>query len=252
MYFIDVQGTLIDDADFAPLPGALEFIDRLNADNVPYLLVTNNTKRPGTEFLAHLRSVGFSVGAERYFDALMMLEHVVPKGPTAIFATETFAKQVESLGYTPDYEHPQTVLLSLRHDYTSEDFAVMIACLLQGARLYGMHETTLFAKDGRRYPGTGALLRMLSYAASVDYRVVGKPSALFYREALARMKAFAPHAGFGDLTMISDDPADLRGAAALGMRTCLVLSGKIRPDDTALPRLRGEVTMVYNGVNEIE
>ncbi len=252
MYFIDVQGTLIDDADFAPLPGAIELIDRLNADRIPYLLVTNNTKRPSAEFLAHLHRIGFSVGAERYFDALMMLEHVVPKGPTAVFAMETFAKQVERLGYTPEYDHPRTVLLSLRHDYTSEDFAVMIACLLRGARLYGMHETTLFSKDGRRYPGTGALLRMLSYAASADYRVVGKPSKLFYREALARMRVFAPHADFGKLTMVSDDPADLRGAAELGMRTCLVLSGKIRPGDAALRRLRGEVTMVYNGVNEIE
>ena len=43
-YFIDVQGTLIDD-DKKPISGALEFIDSLNEKSIEYIVVTNNTKK---------------------------------------------------------------------------------------------------------------------------------------------------------------------------------------------------------------
>ena len=38
MYFIDVQGTLIDDKDKLPIKGSIEFIDKLNRENIPYII----------------------------------------------------------------------------------------------------------------------------------------------------------------------------------------------------------------------
>ena len=95
---------------------------------------------------------------------------------------------------------------------------------------------------------------MLSYAASVPFTVVGKPSAAFYEEALRRLRQQRPDAVFEAVTMISDDYAgDLTGDAELGMRTALVLSGKVRPEDALVQRLRREETgvLVYNDITEI-
>jgi len=117
-----------------------------------------------------------------------------------------------------------------------------------------MHDTTIYAEAGRRYPGAGAILRMLSYAASVPFTVVGKPSGTFYGEALRRLQLQQPGASFDGVTMISDDyDGDLTGAAALGMKTALVLSGKVQPEDTLIARLRSEETVgvVYNDISEI-
>lgn len=44
MFFLDVQGTLISDHDKSLIHGAKELIDFLNAKNLPYLIITNNTK----------------------------------------------------------------------------------------------------------------------------------------------------------------------------------------------------------------
>lgn len=254
MYFVDVQGTLIDDEAQRPIPGAIDFIDRLNRQGIPYLVVTNNTKRPSGEFLQYLCEAGFDLTATHYLDALMMLEAILPEGGVAAYGSDAFVAQVEAMGYALEYDHPGSVLVSVRDDYDAETFARMIECIMHGAELIGMHDTTLYVKHAKRYPGAGAVIRMLSYAASVPFQIVGKPSEAFYTEALQRLRQQNADASFERVTMISDDYAgDLAGAAGLGMKTALVLSGKVRPEDALARRLRREESgvMVYNDVTEI-
>lgn len=253
MYFIDVQGTLIDDAERRPIPGALEAIERLNAEAIPYVIVTNNSKLPSEAFLSYLVSLGFAIPQAKYLDALAMLKLSVPEASgVAVFGSPGFRDLIGSIGYRLEDEHPDALLLSVSADYDAEQHARMVELLMQGAKLIGMHETTLYATGGKRYPGTGALLRMLSYAASVPYSVIGKPGRPFYEAALGRLQQQAPETVFSDVTMISDDlSGDLAGAKALGMRTVLVLSGKVRPEDDLPARLpeRERPSMVYNDIS---
>ena len=76
-YFIDVQGTLIDDVDKKPIEGAIAFIDTLNAKKIPYVVVTNNTKIPSTQFHQFLNDLGFSIPAQNYLDPFMALGNVL-------------------------------------------------------------------------------------------------------------------------------------------------------------------------------
>lgn len=238
MYFIDVQGTLIDDIEKKPIRGACAFIDHLNAHKIPYMVVTNNTKRASAEFLGYLNEVGLNIPSSHYLDPLMLLEATLPKERVAAYGAEPFLRVLESMGYELDFEDPQSVLIATKEDFTADEYAQMIGFLLFGSRLVGMHETTLYVKNGKRYPGVGAILKMLEYATSVPYDVVGKPSDLFYREALERLRSQKSGAQYRDITMISDDvKGDLGGAKALGMKTVFVLSGKYRTADEIIPLL---------------
>lgn len=254
MFFIDVQGTLIDDKEQLPLPGAVAFIERLNRELIPYVVVTNNTKRDSSAFLHYLREHGFAIPQTHYLDALMLVERHVPKGKVAAYGSDAFLARLESMGYVLDYDAPQTLLLSVSEKYGAAEFARMITFLTSGARLVGMHDTSLYVKDGVRYPGVGAVLRLLSYATGVPFTVVGKPSRTFYDDALGRLRLQRPDAVYEAVTMISDDYAgDLTGAMACGMRAMLVLSGKVGPNDALVRRLRSEESggVVYNDVTEI-
>ncbi len=238
MYFVDVQGTLIDDVDKQPTRGAVEFIDRMNEHQTPYMVITNNTKRASSEFLEYLQGIGLNIDASHYLDPLMLLEASVPKDAVAAYGSEPFLRVLESMGYHFDYENPKSVLVAIKEDFSSEEFAQMIGFLLNGARLVGMHETTLYAKNSKRYPGVGAILKMLEFATSVSYDVVGKPSVAFYTEALTRLKAQQSDAEFEHITIISDDvKGDLVGAKALGMETVFVLSGKYQNAEEIIPML---------------
>ncbi|MDO8454591.1 MAG: HAD-IIA family hydrolase [Sulfurimonas sp.] len=254
MYFIDVQGTLISDTDKSPIRGAVEFIDMLNYNKIPYMVITNNTKQSSKDFLAYLNSIGFHLDASSYLDPLMMLEYKVSKEAVAAYGTEEFLSILVDMGYKLDYKNPKTVLVSIKADFTSDEYAQMIEFLLLGASLVGMHETSLYAKNSKRYPGVGAILKLLEFATSTPYEVVGKPSVAFYNESLELLRKQAPQTNFSDVTIISDDvKGDLGGAKELGMKTVFVLSGKYKTQEEIVPFLKPSLRpdLVFGDMQDI-
>jgi len=239
LYFIDVQGTLISDEDKSPIRGSREFIDKLNTEKIPYMVITNNTKKDSKVFYDFLQSLGFDFSFEHYLDPLMTLEQSVSKEDgIAAYGAEEFLKVLQETGYKLDYEKPQTVLVAIKEDFTNDEFAQMIDFILSGASLVGMHETSIYAKNSKRYPGVGAILKMLEFATSVSYKVVGKPSIAFYEEALKNLQKQNSKASFEQITIISDDvKGDLGGAKEMGMQTFFVTSGKYRTAKEIVPFL---------------
>jgi NagD protein len=255
MFFIDVQGTLIEDNSKQPIRGAVAFIDHLNASNIPYMVITNSTKYPSNEFLAYLNSVGLAIPKEHYIDPLMVLEyHIKPNEKIAAYGSKAFLDVLISMGYTLDYTQPDAVLIAIKEDFLNDEYAQIIEFILNGARLIGMHETSLYAKNDKRYPGVGAILRMLEFATSSPYTVVGKPSKTFFDAALTRIEKQHKNICFEEISIISDDMSgDLIGAQELGMKGLFVLSGKYRTRDEILPKLslNQQPYAVYEDIQEV-
>jgi len=254
MYFIDVQGTLISDADKSPIRGAVEFINHLNDKDIPYMVITNNTKKASKDFYDYLNSIGFKFGFERYLDPLMLLEDRVDKSLVAGYGAKEFLDTLVKMGYTLDYTNPKTVLVAIKEDFVADEYAQMIDFLLSGAKLVGMHETSIYAKNSKRYPGVGAILKLLEFATSVSYDVVGKPSETFYKEALKMLQNQQKEIDFSDITIISDDvKGDLGGAKEMGMKTIFVTSGKYKTQEEIVPFLEDRLKpdFVYKDMQEI-
>jgi len=251
LYFIDVQGTLISDIDKSPIRGSIEFIDRLNDKKIPYMVITNNTKKASNDFYDYLKSIGFNFEFSSYLDPLMLLESCVEKEAVAAYGADEFLDTLVKMGYTLDYENPKTVLVAIKEDFCADEYAQMIDFLLAGASLVGMHETSIYAKNNKRYPGVGAILKLLEFATSSSYIVVGKPSEAFYNEAL---KMLPLEADFSDITMISDDvKGDLGGAKEMGMKTVFVTSGKYKTQAEIVPFLDPKLKpdYIYTDMQEI-
>jgi len=254
MYFIDVQGTLISDEDKLPIEGSREFIDMLNSKKIPYMVITNNTKKSSRDFYTFLQTSGFNFSYEKYLDPLMILESKIEKDAVAPYGADEFLKTLNAMGYVFDYENPKTLLIAIKEGFTADEYAQMIEFLLNGASLVGMHETSIYAKKSKRYPGTGAILKMLEFATSVAYSVVGKPSPAFYEEGLRRLRLQAKDVNFSDITIISDDvKGDLGGAKEMGMQTIFVTSGKYRTEEEIVPLLQEHLKpdFVYANMQEV-
>ena len=254
MYFIDVQGTLISDSDKSPIRGSIEFIDMLEQKNIPYMVVTNNTKKASSDFYNYLHSIGFNFPFKNYLDPLMLLESRVSKGSVAAYGAEEFLKTLVKMGYTLNYENPQTVLVAIKEDFSADEYAQMIDFILSGASLVGMHETSIYAKNSKRYPGVGAILKLLEFATSCEYSVVGKPSVAFYDEALKALQTQDASATYEKITMISDDvKGDLGGIKEMGAKTIFVTSGKYKNAEEIVPSLADELKpdAIYSDMQEI-
>lgn len=254
MYFIDVQGTLISDIDRSPIQGSIEFIDMLNKTQTPYMVITNNTKSTSKDFYNYLISIGFNFKFSFYLDPMMLLESCVKKTAVAAYGADDFLKILVKMGYTLDYKNPKTVLIAIKEDFCADEYAQMIDFLLNGASLVGMHETSIYAKNNKRYPGVGAILKLLQFATSSSYKVVGKPSIPFYNEALKMLQIQDIKAKFSDITIISDDvKGDLGGAKEMGMKTMFVTSGKYKTASEIVPLLNPELRpdYIYADMQEI-
>lgn len=242
-FFIDVQGTLICDEKREPIAGACEFIDKLNEKNIPYVVITNNTKVQSDEFLKGLREKGLNI--KNYIDPFSLLATQLKEKRIAAFGSCEFLDIMSKLGYELDYENPKALVVSIKKEYTNEDYALMIELALKVQTIIGMHETSIYSKEGKRYPGVGAIMQMIKFATNKEYTVVGKPSFNFYNKAREMMGL-----KFEDITIISDDMiGDLIGAGKLNMKTALVLSGKIRDEKEVLPTLKKEQYPTYIGQN---
>lgn len=228
-YFIDIQGTLLSDEDKSPINGAIDFIECLNASKTPYILVTNNTKEKSEELLSSLHVKGFKLQNSSYIDPFMVLRQIVKNGSILPFGSTAFCEILPKLGFKISIKNPDIILIASDDRFDAKSFAQMIDAVISGAKLVGMHGTSTYAKNGKRYPGVGAILAMIEYAAGVKSEVVGKPSKLFYEYALSLIQKQDNSLSFSDIQMISDDAiGDLAGAKDLGIATSLVLSGKCK------------------------
>jgi NagD protein len=240
MYFIDVQGTLIDDKNRLPIKGATDFIDKLNQKRIPYIIVTNNTKQESLDFIEYINSIGFNITKDNYLDPLQTIKDIPTKELIA-FGTNEFLSILKNRGFNIDSKKPEVALLGIKKNYNSEEFATIIDAILTfKTKLIGMHGTTIYAKDGRRYPAVGSYLKMLEFATGVTSSVIGKPSEIFYNKALSLIQTTYNNnsISFKDIVMISDDlKGDLVGAKNLGMQTVFVLSGKYKNASEIIPSI---------------
>ena len=233
-FFIDVQGTLVCDEKKEPISGAIEFIDTLNEKQIPYMVITNNTKAKSADFLKVLQNKGLNI--KNYIDPFSLLEKVALKKNVAAFGADEFLLVLEQLGYEFDYENPSSMIVSIKKDYDNEDYAKMIESAYKTDDIIGMHETSTYLKEGKRYPGVGAIMNMIQFAVNKEYKVVGKPSFSYYDKAREILDL-----NFEDITIISDDMmGDLVGAKKLGMKAALVLSGKVKLASEVIPTLKEE------------
>ena len=103
-----------------------------------------------------------------------------------------------------------------------------------GAQLYSLHKNRWWQTKHGPLLDAGAFVAGLEYAADTEAIVLGKPSTAYFEAALTALDAEP------SLTwMVGDDlEADIGGAAAHGMKTILVRTGKFRPDEVEASRTR--------------
>lgn len=229
-FLLDMDGVLYrgDEA----IPGAPAFLHAIG--DHPYLFITNNSSSTPETIAAKLARLGFSgIGPERIVtSAIATAEFLQRETPGFRYFAVGGAGLHEALGYfgTEDSENPDYVVVGEGPGLTYESLAIGLNILLKGGpRLVGTNPDPNLdgSLNGRPavLPGGGALMAPFAVAAGIEPLFIGKPEPWLYREALRRLGRTAVEA-----VMVGDRPdTDIQGAAALGMTTVLVRTGRFRP-----------------------
>jgi NagD protein len=120
-YLMDMDGVLVRGSDM--VPGADQFIARLNATGARYLVVTNNPNYTPGDLAHRLQMTGLDVLAERIFTSALATGHFLasqkPKGTAFVIGESGLTEAVHAAGYVITRRDPDYVVLGETASYNS-------------------------------------------------------------------------------------------------------------------------------------
>ncbi|GAB4244739.1 MAG: TIGR01458 family HAD-type hydrolase [Thermoleophilia bacterium] len=226
---LDVDGTLYSRG--AAIPGAAEALAYLRDQRIPFRLLTNIDSQSPAEIAAELQEAGLRVHGDEVVSPTKALASYLRNRQRngvvrcRFLLSPGAAAELEEYAWLPgDSDRPDCVVVGdCGHCVSYQALNEAFRDLLAGAELVALQMGRYYWREDGAYLDTGAFVRLLEYAARVEARVLGKPSPDFVRTALDELRVPAE-----EVLLVGDDPAtDVAGAAAAGVRSAVVKTGKM-------------------------
>jgi len=222
-WLMDMDGVLVREEE--PVPGADQFLARLQERGVPFLVLTNNSIYTRRDLAARLRTTGLSVPEEAIWTSALatarFLEGQRPSGSAFVIGESGLTTALHECGYTLTESGPDYVVLGETRTYSFERITKGIRLVLEGARFIATNPDTTGPSPNGVLPATGSVAALISRATGVDPYFVGKPNPLMIRSALNAIDAHSE-----STAMIGDRmDTDIVAGLEAGLETVLVLTG---------------------------
>ncbi len=235
---IDLDGTIYHDKE--AIPGAIDFLKHLDAQEIPYLLMTNRTDRTPTEVQKMLAGFGAAdIASERIYTAAHAAAECLEPGNAVIIGTHAIEEALTEKGFTLN-DHPvDYVVVGRDPGLTYDKLTRAVQGVLNGARFVATNTDRLMNVASGFAPGTGATVAAIQTATGVDPLVVGKPKPYMFLTAAKRL-GLPP----GQVVMIGDNlETDIQGARDAGLQTVLVLTGVADAETVAASGIEPDVIL---------
>jgi phospholysine phosphohistidine inorganic pyrophosphate phosphatase len=230
---LDLDGTLYTDA--GAIPGAVKAVAELRRRGFPLRFVTNTTRRSRRLLAERLAGYGFSVEPSEIITAVMagvaLLDGRGWKHVAAFVAPETLE---DFAAFDLVGERVEAVVVGdLGDGWTFDRLNRAFLHLMDGAALIALQRDRYWLRGDGLALDAGPFVAALEYATGKTATVCGKPSAEFYRVALASLGPRAQERP-ADVLMVGDDLwGDVEGAQRAGLTAWMVRTGKFREDVAA-------------------
>jgi 4-nitrophenyl phosphatase len=227
-YLFDLDGTMYNGTE--PVKEAVDFVNRLQEQGVPYLFVTNNASMTAEAVAEKLRGMGVHSNAEHVLTSAMATgRYIAELDPGAkVYAIGEGglidALERQGLRVVAD-EHADYVVIGLDRQITYEKLAIGALAIRAGARFISTNGDIAIPTERGFLPGNGALTSVLRVTTEKEPFYIGKPEPVMINIA-AEMIGLAKE----DLIMIGDNyHTDILFGINGGIRTMHVNSGVHTP-----------------------
>ena len=215
------------------LPGAIAFVEWLDAHHRPLIFLSNNSMSAPDEVAAKLERLGVPGASGRVLTsgeaAAQLIAKRFPGGSVYVLGLPPIERMAELAGLRPvwrdgeplDGPPPDAVLVALDRSLTYGRLSRALRALLAGAAFVAVNRDPRLPVQGAIEPGTGSLVAALEASSGRVAEIVGKPAPAVVFAALERMGAQP-----ADALMIGDGlDIDIIAGHAAGVDTALVLTG---------------------------
>ncbi|HMN14873.1 MAG TPA: HAD-IIA family hydrolase [Bellilinea sp.] len=222
-YLIDMDGVLVRGSSI--IPGADDFIRRLKAKNIPYLILTNNPLHTPHDLAHRFQRIGLEIPAEAIFTSAMATARFLhgqhPNGKAFAIGESGLLVALHEVGYTLTEHEPDYVILGETNSYNYEQITKAIRLVMAGAHFIATNPDPIGPTDRGPVPACGAMAALIEKATGKPPFFIGKPNPYMMRSALNYLGVHSE-----DTTMIGDRmDTDIVAGIQAGMQTILVLTG---------------------------
>src|SRR2546421_6975124 len=174
-YLIDMDGVIYRGSEL--IPGAERFIQELKTNDIPFLFLTNNSRRTRRDVATKLQRLGIDVEEEHVFTCAMATARFLARqkpGATAFVIGEGgLLTALHSNGYAIVDKDPDYVVVGEGRTLNFEMVEAALGMILGGAKLVATNlDPNCPTHTGTR-PGCGAIVAMLEAAAGIKAFSVG-------------------------------------------------------------------------------
>jgi len=222
-WLTDMDGVLVHEGH--PVPGAVDFIKRLETRGKRYLVLTNNSIYTPRDLQARLRLAGIVLPVEAIWTSALataqFLDDQRPQGTAHVIGEAGLTTALHEIGYVLTDIDPDYVVLGETRNYSFDAITRAIRLITKGARFIATNPDPTGPSHEGALPATGSVAALITKATGVAPYFVGKPNPLMMRSALNTVQ------GHSESTAMIGDRMDTDVVAGLeaGLETVLVLSG---------------------------
>lgn len=230
-YLIDMDGVLVRGS--AVVPGAAEFLRRLERRGAKFLILTNNSLYTQRDLRLRLERIGLAVAEEAIYTSALatarFLHDQRPGGTAFVVGEAGLTTALYQAGYTLVDADPDYVVVGETNAYSFDRLTRAVRLVAAGARLIVTNPDVAGPGDGGIVPATGAVAALIERATGITAYAVGKPNPLMMRTALNAIDAHSEES-----VMVGDNmTTDIVAGVESGLETILVLTGVTSRDAVA-------------------
>jgi len=230
-FVIDMDGVIYHGHRL--IPGAQEFVARLQSGGHKFLFLTNNSQWTPRDLRHRLENLGITVEETAFHTSALATAEFLrlqrPGGTAYVIGGAGLTNALYDAGYTLTERDPDYVVVGDTRSYDYEKIERAARLILGGARFIATNLDLTGPSEEGIQPACGALVAPIELPSGKQPYFVGKPNPLMMRSALNAVEAHS------ETTVMVGDRMDTDVIAGIeaGLRTVLVLSGSTRREDIA-------------------
>lgn len=246
-FIIDMDGVVYHGNRL--LPGTLEFLAWLRANQKKFLFLTNSSQSTPLELSRKMARLGVEVEESHFYTSALatgaFLANQRPGGSAFVIGDAGLTNALYNVGFALNDVNPDYVVVGESNGYDYARLTHAIRLVLQGAKLIATNPDLTGPTDKGLVPATGALISPIELCTGSKAYYIGKPNPLIMRHALKVLGCQREE------TVIIGDRMDTDIIAGIEseIETVLVLSGVSSEAD--LRRFAYRPHHVLGGVGEI-
>lgn len=223
-YLIDLDGTIYRGTEV--IPAGRKFVEELQAKQLPFLFLTNNTtKSPETVAARLANEFDIHVSPEVIYTAtLATIDFMLADGKgkkVFIIGEAGLIDLVLEAGFEWEEKEPDYVIVGLDNNVTYEKFVTATLAIQKGATFIGTNPDKNIPTERGLLPGAGSVISFVETATQTPPIYIGKPESIIMDKAVDVL-------GFEkeEVIMVGDNyETDIQAGIQNGIDTLLVLTG---------------------------